>query len=184
MISTAVLALLLFLVGVPALGVWLTFGSQHSGTATRRRIRVGAGTTLLLVWGGLLATHAIQVRPWQSGILARGMSPDGREYCVVQTFQGFFEPYRVSLYVRDATGIWHWHYLAHQDHAWRSISVGFTADEIVVARDGVERRRFPRKIAPVDLTTVLPGYAMHYRSANLTADEVAEFHHRWARGAW
>ena len=93
-----------------------------------RKRRVSFRRSVLWLSGGMFATwmslfsyQSVRVGPWQSGALAAGSSPDGHEYLVVQTYGGFFERYRVSFYIRDSNGIWHWNYLGHENDSWGKI---------------------------------------------------------------
>jgi hypothetical protein len=180
-ISSAACVVLLWVFAVPVLGTTLVFRARNRKSRNARRVHRGVGIALLLAWSGSFLAVGIQIRPWQSGILAQGRSPDGQEYCVVQTFQGFIEPYRVSLYVRDPDRVWHWHYLAHQDNSWPSATVEFTDDSIVIREDGVVRRRHPRKLEPVDAAGVRTGNSLTYYPAHFTVEDVAAAHHEWCR---
>jgi len=134
------------------------------------------GIVILFVCLALVLAFISSVQPGKSGILTRGVSPTGQEYCVVQTYKGLAEPYQVSFYVRDSAGLWRWNYLAHQDVAWRSATVDFSNGVACVSRDGLPLRDIPLPVDIVDLTQVLPGYRDGYCPSNFTVENVLEFH--------
>ena len=130
---------------------------------------------VLALIAGLVSGWLI-IRPWQSKILTRGYSPEGREYCVVQTFKGFVEPYQVSFYIRDAEGIWRWNYLAHQDNGWKAASVTFSQGAAQIVRNGTLFKVISIPTNQVDLTQVLPGYRNDYCDRSCSVEDVFEFH--------
>lgn len=89
------------------------------------------------LYGAAVVYWVAWMGPWRGGIVAQGVLPEGREYCVVQTFKDVFEPFQVSFYLRDPTGKWRWHYLEHEDGGWRSASVAVAGEAVQVRRDGV-----------------------------------------------
>ena len=127
---------------------------------------------------GIIAVVLIAIRPWQSKILAHGFTPQGREYCVVQTFRDFVEPYQVSFYVRDAQGIWRWNYLEHEDNGWKSATVKFTGNSALIERNGVQFKDIKIPSDQVDLSTVLPGYRDQYCDKDFSVEEVFTFHNQ------
>ena len=110
--------------------------------------------------------------------MAQGTSPEGRQYCVVQTFKDMVEPYQVSFYVRDVAGVWRWNYLEHEDVAWHSATVTFTNRVAHVSRNGVPFRDVVLPSNTVDLAEVQPGYQDYDCPANFTADDILKFHNR------
>ena len=128
--------LCLVLVLIPA--AW-TFLSVSLYRRTRsRRIRTLLAVAILpgLVGTVLGANYWLASRPGQKGLLCAGYSPTGREYCVVQSFKCWLEPYQVSFYIRDPGGLWHWNYLEHEDTGWRTADVEFHQDRAVISRNG------------------------------------------------
>lgn len=123
-----------------------------------------------------VVSYLAWVRPWQSRILTQGMSPEGREFCIVQTFVNFVEPYQVSFYIRDANRIWRWNYLEHEDVAWRSASVEFSKGNALVCRNGKPFREIEMPTDTVNLASVTGGYVDNYCPADFTAQDVLKFH--------
>jgi len=151
--------------------------SHHSATARSSggfiRFFSVVGILLLL----LIAWYIATVRPGQSGIVLTGESPDGREYCIVQTYSNLIEPYQVSLYVRDAAGSWRWHYLEHEDNAWRSARVEFQGDQVVVYRNEKPFRELELDRDVIEKVTPTHTHQERALPAELTVDEVARLHH-------
>ncbi len=133
---------------------------------------------LLLIFFGAIATWLVSIRPWQSKILAYGHSPEGREYCLVQTFRDLAEPYQVSFYIRDANGVWRWNYLGHQENGWKSGIVTFSDGSAFIERNGVMLKEIEIPNESVDLAAVLPGYRHQYLGRELTTDDVFAFHNQ------
>ena len=127
---------------------------------------------------GVVAAWLVSIRPWQSKVLAQGYSPEGREYCVVQTFKNLVEPYQVSFYVRDSDGIWRWNYLEHEDDGWKSARVTFPAGSARIERNGSQFKEIEIPNDQVDLTTVLPGYRYQYCDSGFSVDDVLAFHNQ------
>ena len=139
-----------------------------------KRALVSISIVLALI-AGLVPAWLI-IRPWQSKILTRGYSPEGREHCVVQTFKGFIEPYQVSFYIRDAEGVWRWNYLAHQDNGWKTATVTFSQGAAQISRNGTPFKVIEVPTDQVDLTQVLPGYRNDYCDGSYSVEDVFEFH--------
>ena len=133
---------------------------------------------LLLIFFGAIATWLVPIRPWQSKILAHGHSPEGREYCLVQTFRDLVEPYQVSFYIRDANGIWRWNYVGHQENGWKSGTVTFSDGSALIERNGAMLKEIEIPSESVDLAGVLPGYSHQYLGSELTTDDVFAFHNQ------
>ena len=79
----------------------------------RRRAGKRGGTILLGVASAGLALVVCFVLwfvwtalPTQEGIVARGVSPDGREYGVSQAWHDWFDDYDIRLFVRGENGDW------------------------------------------------------------------------------
>ena len=101
-----------------------------SSNSMRALTGLGVLVLLLLAWG------YYSIGPNQSGIVKAGLSPDGREYFIVQTYRDIIEPYQVSFYLREPNGDWRWHYLEHEGDIWRNAEVEFRGTEIDVYRHG------------------------------------------------
>lgn len=175
-------AVLALLVGLPLLGIIVGLSKIGKPGACLPKIFIGTGVMImcacLLLSLLLILTFAMRAAPGWGGILARGASPEGHEYLVVQTFQNFAEPYRVSFYIRDEDKLWRWHYLEHEDMAWRSAKVDFSNQIARVSRNGAFFREIPLPTNTVDLATVLPGYQSDYCPSHFTAEDVLAFHGR------
>ena len=144
------LLVLLFVFGTPliALVAVCNFRRARESRGGRVALKVFAGAFLL--WLGLFAVYVVKVvAPWRNPVRAQGFSAEGREYCVVQTFDGFTD-YQVSFYLRDTSGVWHWNYLAHDDDSWGDTSVEFSGTVIRVRCEGVVVReiRFADAVKP------------------------------------
>lgn len=177
--SILILVLLLtILVGIPLFCVVLGFKLFKTCSSLAAKVLLGTGIAILCAY--LLATLAfvLWVGPGRSGILAQGTSPEGREYCVVQTFKDMFEPYQVSFYIRDAAGVWRWNYLEHQDVAWRSARVDFSNGVARVSRNRVPFRDIGLPTNTLDLSSMQPGYRDDYCPSNFTVDDILRFHNR------
>jgi hypothetical protein len=178
--STLTLGLLFFVVavifGLPfALGVW----SQRVPRFTRRPDMTILGA-VTLVYLPVLAAFLFWVGPWRSGVVVAGKSRDGRDYCVVQTFQDLAEPFRVALYVRTDGGAWRWYYLEHEDCGWRSARVEIVDGVAHVLRNGAWFRDVPLSNAAPDLRALAPDERGRYRPASYDAARLAADHAtRW-----
>ncbi len=166
--------------GIPILLIALGWGQARSERSVGGLVLVGLGMAMLLTELCIIVAYLMQIGPGRSGIIARGYSPEGREYCIVQTFKGFGEPYQVSFYIRDTNGIWHWNYLAHQDNAWRKATVDFKAGKGIarVSRGAGHFRDVPLPTQSVDLATVPAGYRSDYCPSNYTAEDVLRVHNQ------
>jgi len=142
------------------------------------KLFLGIGVGIVCVYGILAARYMMMIGVGKSGIVARGVSPEGREYCIIQTFKGWAEPYQVSFYIRDAAGVWRWNYLAHQDNAWNSATVTFSGGVAHVNRDGRFYRDVELPTNTVDLANIQPGYRSEYSPSNFTAEDIFSFHNK------
>ena len=133
---------------------------------------------LLALFIGLVAAYLVAIRPWQSKILAQGVSPEGREYCVVQTFKDLVEPYQVSFYVRDPEGVWRWHYLEHEDSGWKSAEVIFSEGSSQIQRNGTSFKEIPLPNDQVDLGKIQAGYRDYYCDRGYSVEDVFAFHNQ------
>jgi hypothetical protein len=139
------------------------------------RVVAAISGALAAAWLSVIIAYVLWVGPGRSGVLASGFSPEGKEYCVIQSYQDMVEPYQVSLYVRDAEGAWRWHYLAHEDPAWRSVEVKFDGVLASVYQNGRFAREIPLSFGQVEVST-----AQEQRQcpADFTIAEVLVFHNR------
>lgn len=168
------------LLGGPAL--LIVFGSRAAKRGLPRgRIMFGVGVVLLLVVFAPLAWHLYLGGPWHSRIVTQGISSSGQEYCVVQTFQDWVEPYQISFYIRDTNRVWRWNYLDHEGYAWRTASASFTGDKVTVHRNGKPYRSMEMPTGTVDIASVPKGYANYYCPADFTVEDVFEFQKRKTR---
>lgn len=141
------------LLGGPAL--LIVFGSRAAKRGLLRgRIMCGVGVVLLLVVLAPLTWHLYWGGPWHSRVLAHGVSPSGQEYCVVQSFQDWVEPYQISFYIRDTNRVWRWNYLDHEGYAWRTASASFTGEKVTVYRNGIPYRSLAMPTGTVDVAAV------------------------------
>jgi hypothetical protein len=175
-ILITVIAVLVILIGTPILLLYLGIKQIKTSRSTGGKILIGIGVTVLLVYLTGIGAYVIWVGPGQSRILTQGKSPEGLEYCVVQTFKDLVEPYQVSFYIRDTNRLWRWNYLEHEDVAWRSAAVDFSNGLARVSRNGIFFREVPLPTNVVDLATVLPGYLDEYCPSNFTVEEVFKYH--------
>jgi hypothetical protein len=156
--------------GVPPLAIFFLFRLRKGARSWGRQIVFGLSGAALLAWVGMVVGYLMRLGPGQSGILAQGFSPEGREFCVVQKFQDFVEGYRAAFYLRDAAGAWQWVYLAHDDNTWKPTTVEFTPTSVRISRRGVVQREIPRRGETIEQG--LDG-ARENRPAQLSAAELA-----------
>jgi len=175
--SYSISVLVVFAVVALAPLACICFGlSRVINKSSGGKLLLGIGVGIVCVCGVLVAGYLMMIGAGRSGIVARGTSPDGREYCIVQTYKGWAEPYQVSFYVRDASGIWRWNYLAHQDTVWNTATVTFNGGVAHVSRDGRHYRDVPLPTNTVDLATIQPGYRDEYCESNFTPEDILSFH--------
>lgn len=173
-------AAIALLVGTPLL--LLTVGVRRSkrGRSTGATVMLASGFSICAAYIAAIVTFIIWVGPYRSGIVLHGRSPDGREYCVVQTYKTLGlvgEPYQVSFYIRDADRVWHWNYLAHEDNAWRGVKVVFADGVVRVSANGRPRREIPMPAGTVDVAAVQQGGLRDaYLPAEFSAEEVLQWH--------
>lgn len=168
---------LALLIGLPTACLIGGVLGLKSSAQQRGKLLVGAGVGILCVYGLVAFGYAVCIGPGRSGIVAHGWSPQGREYCIVQTFKTMAEPYQVSFYIRDAGGVWRWNYLAHQDSVWRSAIVSFSDGFAHVSRDGVPFRDIRVPTNRFDLAKVELDRG-NYCPSNFTANDLLSFHNR------
>lgn len=130
---------------------------------------------LLIVAPYLSVAGCVVYQMNQSKILAQGMSPHGLEYCVVQSYNSLTEPFQVSFFIRDPGGVWHWHYLAHQDSDWKSARVEFDGDTARVYRRDELRGEIKIPTLPADPATVDKNRGQHF-PASMTVEELFRWH--------
>lgn len=127
---------------------------------------------------GTISALLISIRPWQSRILTRGHSPDGQEYCVVQTYQNLIEPYQVSFYIRGPDGIWRWNYLEHEDYGWKSATVSFVGGDALIYRNGIRFGKIEIPVDSIDSVNVLSCYRDRYCPRDYSVEDVFAFHNK------
>ena len=117
----------------------------------------------------------------QNQVLAEGLSPEGREYCVIQSRKRLclFDN-RVSFYVRDPEGVWRRAYLAHEDMGWRSVKVEFEDGVARVFQDGMHERDIELPKQPIDHSPELRGYLDDYFPAHYSVKDLADWHYKRA----
>ncbi len=169
---------LALLIGLPTACLIGGILGLKSSSQQRGKLLVGAGVGILCVYGLMTFAYAACIGPGRSGIVAHGWSPEGREYCIVQTFKTIAEPYQVSFYIRDRDGVWRWNYLAHQDSVWRSATVSFSGGFAHVSRDGNPFRDIRVPTNRVDLAKVEPGYRDDYCPPNFSENDLLSFHNK------
>ncbi|NLX12593.1 MAG: hypothetical protein GXY44_02930 [Phycisphaerales bacterium] len=147
----------------------------------RGRIMCGFGIALFLAILMPVALHLYLAGPWHTRIVTKGVSPSGQEYCVIQTFQDFVEPYQISFYIRDANRLWRWNYLDHEGYAWRTASASFSDDKVSVYRNGKPYRSIAMPTGTVDIVSVPKGYANYYCPPEFSVEDVFEFQKRKTR---
>lgn len=172
-----VLALLAMIIGTPV--CMLIFGiKRHKRLhSTGAKLMIGTGSAICLGYLFTIVSYIAEVGPYRSGILSQGISPDGAEYCVVQTYKPLgllAEPYQVSFYRRDVDRIWRWEYLAHQDNAWRDVTVAFRDGKVQVSHRGYPVRELSLPTARIDAQTMHEGD--DYLPASYSAEDVLKWH--------
>jgi len=125
----------------------------------RGRIMCGIGIILLLAIVVPVACHLYLSGPWHTRIVAKGLSPSGQEYCVVQTFVAQDFAFQISFYIRDTNRVWRWNYLDHEGYAWRTASASFKGDKVTVFRNGKPYGSIDMPTGTVDIASVPKGYA-------------------------
>ena len=172
--------LLLLVIGVPLVLVWVGSRSMIRARSTVTRVFAGVVAACSVAVLSLVGWWLVLVVPDNSGVVASGMSPGEREFCVVQTYSGdWAEPYQVSLYVRDDAGMWRWHYLEHEDFAWQSARVEITGGDAVVYRNGERFAEFELASGPAEPEVIKPNAYNDLKtlSPELTFEDVAQLHH-------
>ncbi len=81
----------------------------------RTRKSLGVFAALLVVGVGLFLWHIGSPR-----IVARAVTPEGIEMCIVQRCNWSGEPFTTSFVFRKPGGRWGWFYYDHQDTYWGS----------------------------------------------------------------
>lgn len=176
LILIAVVAVLL---GTPTAFLFAGFRRFRKTRSLGSKIMIGIGAAICLVYVYAIVSYVAWVGPGRSGVVAHGKSPEGLEYCVVQTYKSLIgEPYQVSFFIRDTNGLWRGHYLAHQDVAWRSATVEFDGDYARVYRDGIHARDITMPTGSVNMDDVLPGYRDQYRPADFSVEDIVASHNR------
>lgn len=174
----SIAALLALFIGAP--GSLFLFGLWFFRRAKTPFGRVLPGVMTVVGAAGLsvVGLHLYRSAPGHSGILAAGASPDGREYCLVQSHNGFpeglGEPYTVALFVRDNEGKWRWHYVDHESLRWANGSVVFEDESVHTYEDTKLYRSVELNLGPPDAEH--PWVDANDLPAELSANQVAERH--------
>jgi len=97
--------------------------------------------TLLSLLGGIALSLRHMLSP---RVVARAITPDGVELCVVQESGRDFPPFRTSVVFRKPNTNWGWFYYDHEDWYWRTgrISLDTTTRVATIYRDGEPRVTF------------------------------------------
>jgi hypothetical protein len=176
--SISGLILAICLLAIPILCVGLGLARVRISQSVKASLLLAIGLGIACVYVVVALAYVLMVGPGRSRIVTEGISPEGRQYCIVQTYKGLVEPYQVTFYIRDASGLWRGNTLAHQDIAWRSATVAFTNKAARITRDGVLFRDIPIPTNTVELAKVQPGYRDSYCPSNFTPQDVLSFHNR------
>lgn len=98
---------------------------------------------LLACAAGVVGLFFYHCGPGGSEILDQVKLPDGSEYKISQSYNGWTtgEPYTVSFYSKDPGQDWNWHYVDHEADRWRDVSITYDAasDTIIVTQRGTRR---------------------------------------------
>lgn len=93
---------------VAALPAGLLVASIENFARRRGSVRQIVARAVLLVAGMLFLVWACALRDpgWNDRVLGRGVAPDGREWCVLQTTAGVDGPLARVAFVRNGDGVW------------------------------------------------------------------------------
>ena len=93
---------------VAALPAGLFVASIEDLARHRGSVRKTVARAVLLVPGIVLLvwTFALSDPGWDDRVLGRGVAPDGREWCVLQTTAGTRGPLARAAFVRNGEGVW------------------------------------------------------------------------------
>ncbi|MCD8534913.1 MAG: hypothetical protein LR011_09035 [Verrucomicrobia bacterium] len=172
------LLVLLVILAFPIVLLIAGFRSRQRPRSMGSKLLIGSGAALCLIYGAGFVQLISAIGPGQSGLLASGTTPEGREYCVVQTFKSWIEPYQVSLYARDETGLWHWKYLEHEANSWQPVEVTFAEGKAQVFSKGALAGEVDLPSQTVDLDSILPGYRDHYISSDASIEDLVHLHNK------
>ena len=108
----ALAVVLLFIVPI-----WLIV----SGSSGLHRLKGRRGAAVKVALGAIWALFVVAFLdscfgPWHEKILETGVTPDGRDYALIQRRSELFA---IELYVRDPVAGWVFHYVEHETGAWR-----------------------------------------------------------------
>lgn len=172
------LLVLLVILAFPFVLLIAGFGNSRRPRSRGSKVLIGSGVILILLYAAGFVQVIVAIGPGQSGLLASGATPDGREYCVVQTFKGWIEPYQVSFYVRDESGLWHKKYLEHEANSWKPVDVRFADGKAQVFSKGVLAREVDLPTETVELESILPGYRDQYVSRDASIEDLVHLHNK------
>lgn len=87
LIQSRLLAAFAMLAGIPTL--LLIFGVRRfkRSRSPPAKAMIGIGASIWLAYFSAIIVHMVWVAPYRSGIVSQGKSPDGLEYCIVQTYK-------------------------------------------------------------------------------------------------
>ena len=109
---------ILFFITIVILLFLLPIGILIRGIICKGRRCIIIGSVWLFVSLALVAVFVDLCSTSREKILDAGMVPDGREYVLMQLWNG--EPYRINLYVRNMEGKWVFYYVEHESWPWLS----------------------------------------------------------------
>ena len=163
----------LLVLTMPFAGAFLLLGRWGRN---RRRAGKRGGSALLIVAVvgiALVACLALwfvwSALPTQEGIVARGVSPDGREYGVSQAWNDWFDDYDIRLFVRGENGDWIVWYGGRDWHPGDPFKIRFSEKDGSPVLEGPYERLFQNSEPAHDARTY-PG--------NLSLEELHAIHRR------
>jgi len=84
----------------------------------RKKVVLGAVTLAFLLFSYVIISFLWHID--QARIVARGVSPEGVEMCIVQECNWNGEPFTTRFVFRKPGTNWGWFYYDHQDWYWRT----------------------------------------------------------------
>jgi hypothetical protein len=171
--------LVLIVVGTPTCLIVFGLKRHRRLHSLGAKVMIGTGMVIFSIYLLAIVPRITGVGPYRSDILAKGTSPDGMEYCVVQSYfligDLLSEPYQVSFYMRDVDRIWRWQYLAHDDDSpWRDVSVSFSGSKIQVSNKGSFTRELSVPLGRTDQGTMQKG--RDYLPESYSVEDVLKWH--------
>ena len=186
----ALAVVLLFIVPI-----WLIV----SGSSGLHRLKGRRGAAVKVALGAIWALFVVAFLdscfgPWHEKILETGVTPDGRDYALIQRRSELFA---IELYVRDPVAGWVFHYVEHETGAWRwGGHVEFDGDtakvfnggkldqtvELLPSGDSPDGSRCPATYSAEDLFKELTGRAHLFRRRPLQGTHRSSSRHAEPRG--